>query len=195
MNIAQELPASAPEFNTAGTMPYGTIEPRRRVRATEGLGERERVSLLRGQEVIGKNVPTTPEKTDLSSANAASFRGRQVMPSTMPVQLWEGVVKALDASSLAMQVILTDKLGGLEDHAAEISLEWVSDQDKDLIRPGAVFYLTLYKEISPGGTCRNSQELRFRRLPNWTKREVEAVSVEASSLLGQFRPKPLASDE
>ena len=61
-----------------------------------------------------------------------------------PIQAFEGrVVNVLD--KLAMDVILVDKTGCMPDHEARIELEWVSEQDKDLVKRGAIFYLTLYK--------------------------------------------------
>lgn len=195
MDAILEMPSISAEFDYSGTMSPRTLKAMKRSMATEGLGEREKISLFRGQEIIGRNVPTTPDKTGLSSSNRAASSGRQLAPSTMPVQLWEGVVKNVDAAESTMTTLLTDKLGGIDDHIAEISLEWVSGQDRDLVQPGAVFYLTLYKEISLAGTCKNSQELRFRRLPNWSKKEVQGFSAEAGVLLRKFRIKPIATDE
>ncbi len=104
-----------------------------------------------------------------------------------PIEVWEGEVKSVDATAQTMHVYLHSKLSQAPAHAGEIALEWVSDQDKDLVIPGAVFYWTLYKETRRG-SIRNSQELRFRRLPSWSRSQLERIQAEASKLLRAPRP-------
>lgn len=98
-----------------------------------------------------------------------------------PIEVWEGEVKSIDAQRQTMHVYLRSKIAHFEDHAGEIALEWVAEQDKDLVHPGAVFYWTLYKETRRG-SIRNSQELRFRRLPNWSRAQLQKIRNEASKL-------------
>jgi hypothetical protein len=100
------------------------------------------------------------------------------------IQVWEGVVLSVDDG--AMVVKLTDRGGALPAHQAEISLEWVVDQDKDLVQPGAVFYWTLFKETRRG-SIRNAEEIRFRRLPSWSKMQIAKVAQEAQMLRGKIR--------
>jgi hypothetical protein len=82
-----------------------------------------------------------------------------------------------------MNVILVDKTGCVPDHEATIELEWVAPQDKDLVKPGAIFYLSLYREISRAGSVRNSEEIRFRRLPSWSKGDLARIQTQAEELL------------
>lgn len=117
---------------------------------------------------------------------------REVRSDTTPIEIWEGVVQDLNAEKTSMSVILEAKLGKMPRHAAEISLEWVSEQDKDLVRPGAVFYLTLYKQTTRG-TVRNSQELRFRRLPSWAPSQIRDIRSAAIKL--KTKLKSLQIDE
>lgn len=98
-----------------------------------------------------------------------------------PIEVWEGEVKSVNSQNEVMHVYLRSKVGHFPDHAAEISLEWVTPQDKDLVRPGAVFYWSLYKETRRG-SIRNSQELRFRRLPNWSKSQIQRIREESGKL-------------
>lgn len=101
-----------------------------------------------------------------------------------PIAIWEGEVKSVDNNARMMYVYLRSKLGKFEDHSAEISLEWVTMQDQDLVQPGAVFYWTLYKETRRG-SIKNSQELRFRRLPNWSRSLVDRIREESNKLFLQ----------
>jgi len=99
------------------------------------------------------------------------------------IQIWEGVVIGRDENT--MEVRLVDKSGNSPDHAARIDLEWVTEQDLDLVKPGSVFYFTLFKTTS-SGTIRNSQELRFRRVPNWSESQIQAAHELSKHLFPDF---------
>jgi hypothetical protein len=104
---------------------------------------------------------------------------------TVPLQVWEGRVQSVNRNLQTMEVFLSSRFGGYDAHTGEIDLQWVSDQDKELVIPGAVFYLTLFKR-SKKGTVENSQELRFRRQPNWTKYQLKRISESADVLLAKM---------
>ena len=112
-------------------------------------------------------------------------------PRTVPIQLWEGRVIDVNKKSGTMNVYLAAKIVQTPDHTAEIQLKWVHPQDAELVRPGAIFYLTLYKEIKRSSIS-NSQELRFRRLPSWSKSQIERIKLEAARLLARAKEKPQA---
>ncbi|MHB8253550.1 MAG: hypothetical protein ACYDEV_07600 [Acidiferrobacter sp.] len=107
------------------------------------------------------------------------------------IQTWEGTVVRVDGESHTMEVRLNAKIGQVPEHTGEIDLQWVSEQDKDLVQPGAIFYLTLSRRVKRGG-IENNQELRFRRLPSWTKRQVAQVERDACMLLSKMKAKPIA---
>lgn len=98
-----------------------------------------------------------------------------------PIQIWEGVVLAVDPQHQAIDVRLTAKLGQLPDHTASIGLEWIHDQDRALAKPGAVFYLSVFRKVSRG-SVQNAQEIRFRRLPSWFRADIQRVRAAADSL-------------
>ena len=110
-------------------------------------------------------------------------------PDSTPLQIWEGSVIEVDPDADVMQVVLSAKIGRIRRHTGEIGLEWVTDQDQDLVRPGAVFYLTLFKR-SKRGSIENSQELRFRRRPAWSATQLEQIDEEAATLLSKMKPLP-----
>jgi hypothetical protein len=102
-----------------------------------------------------------------------------------PIQIWEGVVLALDPKRRSIDVRLKAKLSNLPDHNASIGLEWVHDQDRALARPGAIFYLTVFRKLSHG-SVQNAQEIRFRRLPNWSRADVQRVRTAADHLAAKM---------
>ena len=91
-----------------------------------------------------------------------------------------------------MQVRLEAKNSNLEAHTAKISFDYIADQDSDLVKPGAVFYLTLFNQ-TVRGTVRNSQELRFRRRPDWSKQQIETIESDAKSLSGKITARPASA--
>jgi len=110
---------------------------------------------------------------------------------SIPLQIWEGTVVEVDRAAGEMHVLLDAKMGQALRHAAEIDLEWVSDQDEDLVRPGAVFYLTLLKRTKRG-SIENSQELRFRRRPSWSATQLDRINEDASKLVAKMKALPHA---
>ena len=102
-----------------------------------------------------------------------------------PIQIWEGVVLATDPERAVMDVRLNAKLGKLPEHTATISFEWVHDQDRELVKPGAVFYLTVFRKLSRG-SIQNSQEIRFRRLPSWSNADIRRLQTAADALASRM---------
>lgn len=145
---------------------------------------------------ISESYEITYGITELPAMAIAEVRrvtkDRAVEPWTAPLQTWEGRVLYVDHEQKAMDVMLVDKSGRLPDHNARMSLEWVTDQDQELVKQGAIFYLMLYKEKNRG-SLKNSQELRFRRLPNWSRSQITKIHCEAEKLLPFFSDKPLMS--
>ena len=115
-----------------------------------------------------------------------------IVADTAPLQIWEGTVLNIDIESGTMNTLLNAKMGVVPRHTADIDLQWVSEQDKELLKPGAVFYLTLYKRTKLGGSIENSQELRFRRRPTWSSSELKHIKASASELLKKMTALPIA---
>jgi hypothetical protein len=80
----------------------------------------------------------------IEAPNTKPVVGYEVSADSTPIQIWEGTVIEVDRLAGVMQVLFDAKMGKVPRHTAEIELEWVSDQDLDLVLPGAVFYLTLF---------------------------------------------------
>lgn len=135
---------------------------------------------------------TTPQKKEVVAPSPRVAVDYEADIDAAVIQLWEGRVLDVDLQNDVMNVLLTAKMGQIPEHTAEIELQWVSDQDRDLVVPGAVFYLTLYKKTRRG-SIQNSQELRFRRRPSWTKQQVQKVYSDAEQILAKMRARPVAA--
>lgn len=121
-------------------------------------------------------------------ANASVLR--EVNSDSAPLQIWEGTVLTVDRAASVMHVMLEARIGQMPRHTGEIDLDSVSEQDIDLVRPGAVFYLTLYKRTIP--SVENIEELRFRRRPSWSAAQLVQVERDASMFLSKMKALPTA---
>ncbi len=131
-----------------------------------------------------------PQRTFAAPMTNASVL-REVRADSVPLQVWEGTVLTVDHAAGVMQVLLEAKIGHMSGHTGEIELDSVSQQDQDLVRPGAVFYLTLYKRTIP--SVENIQELRFRRRPSWSAAQLAQVEQDASMFLSKMKALPTAA--
>ena len=122
--------------------------------------------------------PTTARASSLRSNTTVPSMAHRAIGATI-LQIWEGTVSQCLPDSIV--AILRDKSGGLPDHTATISREWIHEQDYDLVEMGAVFYLTLFKE-KQRGSLSNKEELRFRRTPNWSAKNLAKLKELAAEL-------------
>lgn len=113
---------------------------------------------------------------------------------SIPIQIWEGTVIEVDHASKSMKVTLDAKMGQIPRHTGEIDLEWVAEQDEDLLLPGGVFYLTLFKRTKRG-SIENSQELRFRRRPSWSAEQMQQLNNGAEMVRSKMKQPPQATSE
>ena len=134
--------------------------------------------------LAGSEVPQRTYAAPMANAVVP----REVSANSMPLQIWEGTVLDVNRAAGVMQVLLDAKIGQMPRHTGEIDLEWVDDQDQDLVRPGAVFYLTLFKRTKP--SVENAQELRFRRRPSWSAAQLKQIEEDAAMLLSKMKPLP-----
>jgi len=96
------------------------------------------------------------------------------------LQKWQGYVLKVTDNSLLVRLVDLSKNGG--DEEAEIPIEEISDDDKDLIRPGAIFYWSIGYLDSYSGQRSRVSVIRFQRLPSWSKEEIDAAKREAEHL-------------
>jgi hypothetical protein len=91
------------------------------------------------------------------------------------LQQWEGVVSS-EASNDEFNVVLRDLTHPARpEEQATFSIEQVPVPDRRLVLPGAVFYWSIGYEDLPTGTRRTVSTLRFRRLPVWTRTDMQRI--------------------
>lgn len=156
------------------------------------IRRRETKTTVAGDQEQTQNVQssTRGELPRWSAPMARAALPQDIVSNSTPLQIWEGTVISVDRKQNAMRVLLDAKIGQIPRHTAEIDLQWVSEQDQDLLRPGAVFYLTLFKRTKP--TVENSQELRFRRRPSWSATQLKKIDEDATAILSKMKVLPSA---
>jgi hypothetical protein len=139
-----------------------------------------------GSEAPGRteNNIQYPQSTDHQSPGIPPG----IRPRVQPVRLdsiishrkWEGVVlRVMEDSFLARLVDLTQKG---PDEEAEIALEELSQEDRKLVEPGAIFYWSIgYLDRLSGQRTRVSL-IRFRRLPKPSEEDIAAIGKQARQL-------------
>ena len=140
---------------------------------------------------LSDSVPTSAQNQKRSFDFPKSMPWTPTNVDSAPLQIWEGTVLQVDREAGVMYVLLDAKIGQVPRHTADIDFQWVSDQDEDLVLPGAVFYLTLFKRTKRG-SIQNSQELRFRRRPSWSPTQLKHIDDNASELLSKMKALPIA---
>jgi hypothetical protein len=81
---------------------------------------------------------------------------------------WEGVVEEVNADGFAARLLNRRNSSKVDTEAADIPFSEVNADDLPLVRPGAIFYLTVYRVIASSGQQQRTTRLFFRRLPAWT---------------------------
>lgn len=96
------------------------------------------------------------------------------------LQSWEGVVESLgDETFWATLHDLTNPENPPE--VAEIWLEELAEEDRELLRVGAVFYWTIMYDDTSGSRSRRS-DIRMKRMPRWSRGEIDRLKSEAAAL-------------
>lgn len=154
------------------------------------------------EDALNTNVETVSDKESIETLQArfrklSHFSGlpqnsyyEKDRPYFETRQKWEGCVLDLNPESFVAHLV--DKTKDNPDEEVEIPFDEVSDDDRDLVQPGAIFYWNIGYEIAVKGSRKRMADLRFRRLPVWTKSEKLQAEQEAertAEALGWTREK------
>jgi hypothetical protein len=109
---------------------------------------------------------------------------RNQRPSFVALQEWEGVVTEINDGNFSARLV--DLTHSNPDEESEFSKTEISDDDVDLVVPGALFRWSVGVLRMPGGAKRPTSQVVFRRLPQWTKRDLERADIVAKDLVKKF---------
>jgi hypothetical protein len=101
------------------------------------------------------------------------------------LQQWEGVVTETTDDSFWTDITdLTHPSNAPE--VAEIPLSEISKADQSLVKEGGIFYWVIGYESTKGGQLRRVSEIRFRRFPAWTQRDLDIIKSRAKTTLREL---------
>lgn len=102
---------------------------------------------------------------------------RDVEERGIALQKWEGIVTDIQDDIFIAR--LFDKTNDNIEEEAEILINDLHDDDLKLLKPGAVFYLSLGYIIKSTGQKIRGPIIKFRRIPAWTNKELNAIKMRA----------------
>lgn len=105
---------------------------------------------------------------------------------------WEGIVTSVEDGSFFAAMRDTESEGERAQDEFEVDIDNVAESDRELVREGSVFYLTVLTRSPKGETPQKSTRIVFRRMPRWSSRDIERVKVAATELWEKLHPKPTA---
>ncbi len=128
-----------------------------------------------------------------SSASASGQRSRPPRRGEVVrvevLEAWEGTVVAIDRGDVVAR--LRDRADpAREEWLATFALDAIADDDRSLVATGAVFYGSAGYEVLRDGRKRLVVELRFRRVPAWSAREIRRLAAEVGELDDLFSDPP-----
>ena len=168
----------------------GFVDSREEGQALDGFVKRPRASVLKDgptfSGVSNDDVDESLVLEELDQAPLIRFEWDHRLERQFRIlQQWEGVVTEVTASDFTIELSdLSDSAAPTE--VATLPVREVSDSDRALLQPGAVLYWHIGYETSPGGQQSRVSEIRLRRAPKWTARQLEQHRVRGQVLFDEI---------
>jgi len=103
------------------------------------------------------------------------------------LQMWEGLVQAIDQDHHEFTAIVKDKTNPtMPDEEFTMSIEEIPPTDLALLASGAVFYWSIGYADYPGRPRTRESRIRFRRLPKWHQSELNKAKERGKQLADFF---------
>ncbi|MCJ2102701.1 hypothetical protein [Methylobacterium sp. E-046] len=145
--------------------------------ASAVIGQQQ-VDAPTAQRFDAKDLPGDVKPIWIGDPNAQAIR-----VSLQPLQEWEGYVVELAGDNFTAKLV--DRTAGQssEEEIAEFPIADLSENDRKLLRPGAVFRWVIGYQRSIGGQRRRVSQLVFRRMPSWSRRDLSRAKARAKDLI------------
>jgi hypothetical protein len=101
-------------------------------------------------------------------------------PTLVAMQEWEGTVVEINEDQFAARLIDVTNRRKYPDEEATFPITELSESDTYLLRAGAIFRWVIGIQRLPGGTKQRISQLVFRRLPMWTKADIDRADELAA---------------
>ena len=119
-----------------------------------------------------------------------SFSERKAPERTQEVlQDWEGVVERIEDDIFVARLRDMTANEVYPGEIAELPVGDVSEDDRELLQVGAVFYMTVGYYVWASGRRERFGRVVFRRLPGWTASALERARERARRITRFLRPE------
>jgi hypothetical protein len=174
-----------PNVSTALHVEENNVFPKTDFRAVISENDRENVvkrAFISAHAIAPfthAHAGTIEELRSNRSASAVATLLGAARERLVVLQDWEGVVEEVRENDFFAR--LRDRTSGsnFDAEAAEIPIGEVDADDLPLLKPGAIFYLTIYRRILDSGRHERATRMFFRRLPAWTPSMLQSVKDRA----------------
>jgi hypothetical protein len=103
------------------------------------------------------------------------------------VQEWEGYVVAINADNFTARLLDISAGGTKETEEADLPLSDLSFEERQNLKPGAVFRWAIGYEISKKGQRKRTSQIIFRQLPRWTQDELTSALKRGEERAARIR--------
>jgi len=132
---------------------------------------------------VSNNIKTSPTMA-LAQSTQASIQQEALFKEEVKQQ-WAGVVIAIDPETFTVQ--LNDKTNPENpDEIITLDKEEVDQSEQSLITLGALLYWHIGYRWSAKMSKERFSKIRFRRLPSWSKQELDEAKLQAAKLEAFF---------
>jgi hypothetical protein len=133
------------------------------------------VDITFGSNEFTKRKATSPLDTDYRSIS--SFKS---------LESWVGRINEVDESKQQFSAMVVSDLHPNTREVADFTFDEISDDDRLLLEPGAMFYWSVGYQINEFGGRTTASVLRFKRLRHWHRRELERAKARSSEYADWF---------
>lgn len=104
------------------------------------------------------------------------------------LQEWEGYVVSISNDTFTARLTDVTRHVSLEEEEADFPLDDLDDADRSRICEGSIFRWVIGYRRSIGGTKERSSRIVFRRIPMWTKKEINKNELDAIEWEKELNP-------
>ena len=141
----------------------------------------------KAREEKNKIIGNFSKRSKISTLSKLGYENRT---NFLPLKKLEGQVISISQERKEI-LIQFHEIGGNKQIVEEavFDMEEISPSDYDLLEEGAIVYWNIGYLDRLGGRRQRISELFFRRMPIWSKKDIESVNKEAEVLKDFFSPE------
>lgn len=146
-----------------------------------------RSDILEKRRCPEESLPAEPLNEDYNTAIFSDpvrqgLKSEYRKASEVIIQDWEGIVESIETETFTALLRDLTANEAYPGEMADLPIEDIAPDDRGLLKPGAIFYLTVGRSIYPTGQQQRFSRMEFRRLPVWTSADFSRADERAQRL-------------